>query len=306
MTAASLSSKPFSLVRDTGQPATFPGLEPVVERIGQGLRNQWSSLVGAPLALLPLERRQQRFEQWRAGLPAGQVALHCRLGHSRLAAIVLMPVTLVIGLVDLFYGGDGSAHAARAQLTAAERRLAERISQEAGRVFAAAWRPIAEIGMDGATVEAHPGRLTVFRADEPVRVQPFELAHPTLGSHAIEILFAVSQLSTFPALAVVPGDPEPGGIDPDARDRMIAALMQVCLPVRSVFVRPEMPIARLLALRPGDVIPISLPQHIPLTVAGRLFAHGTLGEADGRAAIRISRIEPHLLPPEQSGNFSHE
>ena len=90
----------------------------------------------------------------------------------------------------------------------------------------------------------------------------------------------------FPALAVVPGDPEPGGIDPDARDRMIAALMQVCLPVRSVFVRPEMPIARLLALRPGDVIPISLPQHIPLTVAGRLFAHGTLGEADGRAAIR--------------------
>ena len=64
--------------------------------------------------------------------------------------------------------------------------------------------------------------------------------------------------------------------------------------------------ADLLALRPGDVIPISLPQHIPLTVAGRLFAHGTLGEADGRAAIRISRIEPHLLPPEQSGNFPHE
>ena len=74
-------------------------------------------------------------------------------------------------------------------------------------------------------------------------------------------------------------------------DALIDAVMQVHLPVRSIFARPQVPLAKLLSLRAGDVIPVCLPDFLPVTVAGRQFAHGTVGEAGGRAAIKINSIE---------------
>ena len=44
-------------------------------------------------------------------------------------------------------------------------------------------------------------------------------------------------------------------------------------------------------LAPGDFIPVCLPTRVPVTVAGRLLAHGTIGEANGRAAIKIDKLE---------------
>jgi flagellar motor switch protein FliM len=39
------------------------------------------------------------------------------------------------------------------------------------------------------------------------------------------------------------------------------------------------------------VIPVSLPAHVPLIVEGRRFAIGTIGEHDGRAALKIEKVE---------------
>ena len=69
------------------------------------------------------------------------------------------------------------------------------------------------------------------------------------------------------------------------------SVSQVCLPVRSILARPELPLSRIMTLQPGDVIPLTMPRNVPLTVAGRLFAHGTIGESNGRAAIRIESIQ---------------
>ena len=41
----------------------------------------------------------------------------------------------------------------------------------------------------------------------------------------------------------------------------------------------------------GDIIPLTMPRHVPVTVAGRSFAVGSIGEANGNAAIMIEHIE---------------
>ena len=79
-------------------------------------------------------------------------------------------------------------------------------------------------------------------------------------------------------------------IDPVWRGKLSDAVMHVQFPVRSIFARPELSAAKLVTLQAGDIIPVCLPSHLPVTVAGRLFAHGTVGEAGGRAAIRIKNI----------------
>ena len=72
---------------------------------------------------------------------------------------------------------------------------------------------------------------------------------------------------------------------------MNKALRDVRLPVRSVLARPEISLVKLLSLEVGDIIPLTMPRHVPVTVAGRSFAVGSIGEANGNAAIMIEQIE---------------
>jgi flagellar motor switch protein FliM len=45
-----------------------------------------------------------------------------------------------------------------------------------------------------------------------------------------------------------------------------------------------------MALKPGDVIPVTLSATVPLLVGQRHVAEGSIGEQDGRAALMIQQI----------------
>jgi flagellar motor switch protein FliM len=64
-----------------------------------------------------------------------------------------------------------------------------------------------------------------------------------------------------------------------------------------VLARPELSLARLMALQPGDIIPVALAEQVPMIVAGRVLAFGNIGENNGRAALRIDRIEKRKAMP---------
>ena len=55
--------------------------------------------------------------------------------------------------------------------------------------------------------------------------------------------------------------------------------------------RPELSLSELMQLREGDVIPVSLNKLVPLIVAGRRVALGSVGERDGKAALKIEKME---------------
>jgi flagellar motor switch protein FliM len=84
--------------------------------------------------------------------------------------------------------------------------------------------------------------------------------------------------------------------DAAARQRWQGALSRrsgdIAMPARSVIARPMLSMGQLMALRPGDVIPISMPRHVPLLIADRRVATGTIGECDGRVAFMIDSLEP--------------
>ena len=84
-----------------------------------------------------------------------------------------------------------------------------------------------------------------------------------------------------------------------SRQRIVAALDErfrvVLRSLRREQNRPRGPdhiqLAMELTLQPGDIIPVCLPNLVPVTVAGRVFARGSVGESNGRTAIKIERIE---------------
>jgi len=50
-----------------------------------------------------------------------------------------------------------------------------------------------------------------------------------------------------------------------------------------------MPFSAISALRPGQVLPVSVARSIPLSVGGRTVAHGVVGAVDDRVAIQITQ-----------------
>ncbi len=80
--------------------------------------------------------------------------------------------------------------------------------------------------------------------------------------------------------------------DPAWRTSLTRALMGVPFTVRSVLAEPVMPLAQLLELKVGDVIPIGLGNEVPVMIGTDRFGTGTVGTSNGHAAIQLTSIAP--------------
>jgi len=79
------------------------------------------------------------------------------------------------------------------------------------------------------------------------------------------------------------------------RERLGTAVGEIRIEARTVLARPELSLSELMQLQAGDIIPVSLSKHVPLIVAGRRIALGTVGEHDGRAALKIDKMEQRRI-----------
>ncbi|WP_454796550.1 FliM/FliN family flagellar motor switch protein [Novosphingobium lindaniclasticum] len=72
---------------------------------------------------------------------------------------------------------------------------------------------------------------------------------------------------------------------PEPTDEPFASMP---LEVTAVLVDMRLSMARLSALRTGDVLPVAVARSVPLQVGGRTLASGTIGELDDRVAVQIT------------------
>jgi len=52
----------------------------------------------------------------------------------------------------------------------------------------------------------------------------------------------------------------------------------------------DLSLARLQTLGPGDTIPLAMDRQVPLMVGDTVLAHGAVGTAEDRMAIRLTRF----------------
>lgn len=288
--AASADSKESLLLRKAEGGYAFPALEGIANQFARSLRDLIRAL-GAPA--IQIERagaEQMSFAEWSA---SATPAIFWRYHAAPLKGPVLLAGSrsLLLQLVDIFYGGQGKLAAEREELTDAEDRFAARLGRDIGMQLAAAWRGKLALEPELDCVTADPAKLAAVRADDELFVQRFTLRGAPFDGRVILCAYPVAALRGVAGDELLPDMQAPGGGDPAWSGALDKALRDVRLPVRSVLARPEISLVKLLALEVGDIIPLSMPRHVPVTVAGRSFAFGSIGEANGNAAIMIDHIE---------------
>lgn len=279
-----------SLVRQHEEPASFPGLE----GIGRNLARIFADALAASSASATVAAGQTSMTtlgEWREQLKAPIVVARLRIEPLHAHIAFTMPHTLLVRLVDCYFGGQGEADHGRRPVSASESAYFERFLRVLEELLPGAFARHATITAtlveDDLCCEHVPGR-----DDARIAVQSFSVALDHGARSHFDIVYPRSLLSGIPGLAETPAaEDQPAPADSAWQARLEGAVMQAHFPLRAVFARIEVPLTQLLELKTGDILPICLPKQVPVTVAGRHFAVATVGEAGGRTAIKIERME---------------
>ncbi len=280
------SAKFVSLVRERAkQSEAFPGIVRIGDRLARGM----AAVFGHDCTVVPEALTVATVNDWRSAQTSGTLLARIKLHPLNGAVTFAVPLALMMQLVDLHYGGTGDVTETRDKASAAEDLLFSRLAEQFKSLISPAWIDILPL-----TPELMPiGGPAPLGADaSQIAVQPLSVRvgarlHQAACLYPLPLLRAVPQLLNSTELS----EDDENRADPVWQGRLANAVMNVRLPVRTIFARPELPLSQLMSLMPGDIIPICLPNHLPVTVSGRHFAHGTVGETGGRAAIKIDRIE---------------
>jgi flagellar motor switch protein FliM len=229
-------------------------------------------------------RKSGNESEW-LGLHAGALRCRCYLASGNTFAWIAFPNALFAALFDLHYGGDGQPATSAVKLTGTEQRFAGRLAQDLAKLPQQGWPE------DKGIVLA--GHDMLFDDDQPTLARDgggLAIIEIPVGNHA-----AISVAISTDCIASMRSSPSDRDrkqpqLSSEWRRQLLDRAGDVRLPVRSVFARPEIPAARLMTLKPGDFLPLTMPKTVPVTVGKYLLAHGIMGEAQGCVAIRIETI----------------
>jgi flagellar motor switch protein FliM len=290
--AVQTETQPFQFGRESARPAPrLAGMERMGERFARRLRTVVEPMARTKAQVNAETAEVLRFDDWRADLPDFTSLSLYRLRPLKGNMLIAIEPGFISALVDAFYGGTGTPLPHKGfELSAGEERLLGRLTEALIEILVDVWAEIAPLAPVLASRETNAAYASLVRPEEMVVIQRFTVSPGAMKPGTISILYPLATLRPIEAQLAVKVHDDHGPVDGEWRSRLAAALEQVRLPVRSVLARPEISVAQLMALKPGDVIPITLSPTAPLIVGQKVLARGSIGEQEGRAALMVEQV----------------
>jgi len=230
----------------------------------------------------------------------GQVAANSllRVGASGETALLSVDFATAIALTDRSFGGDGRT---TGSVPDALPRSAALLVEEAATMIAGAVTR-ASFGDTPPPASTAPRGEVIVRSESAARLKPFALDSEVLVftldiANRQGCIWRASLAVAAERMArLLPG----GGRTPRARTArrtatgLAAPFSAMPLPLHVVLAEFDLSLARLQSLSPGDTIPLAMGRQVPLMVGDTVLAHGSVGTADDRMAIRLTRLPVHI------------
>jgi flagellar motor switch protein FliM len=270
-----------------GSPDVLPGLDRLNERLSHAVRDVFANLGHRAAIVSTAPGRVVTYDEWKDQFQGLCSISQYKMRQIKGSILVVLPSPLVHAMVDRFYGGSGCVADIPATFSPAEDRFCARLADWVIDALVVAWGGSEPLTPSPSARATSPQDSHFMKGKEPIAIQTI-----TIDGSAINFIFPLRALHAFPHLTATIVDVEDEAPqDPVWQARMADAAMNVRLPIRAVLARPDLPVRRLLSLKPGDFIPLCLPSLIPITIAGRIFAHGSVGESNGRVAMKINHLQ---------------
>ncbi|WEK44657.1 MAG: flagellar motor switch protein FliM [Candidatus Sphingomonas colombiensis] len=265
-------------------------LQHLSARLARSLRGVFEPLLRQEVRTWAEPLMVQRFADYRLERP-DLLTAWLPLGMDDRTALCVFDGRFVLELLDLFFGGVGYAPSELPlEFTPAAEAMVGRLGEMIAMPLAAAWEPLARVSFTVGRCEANAAMLTNIEADDAMIVTRFGIAQGQARPVFVDLVYPVTALK--PHGTALTGKVVAKAAEQDAQwtAALTRAAMQVRFPVRSVLAEPVISLAKLMELQPGDVIPIHFTNDVPVMVGNDRLGTGTVGTANGHAAIRLTKL----------------
>jgi flagellar motor switch protein FliM len=282
----------------------LPTLEMVNDRFARFFRTGIFNVLRKTCEVSVLGVKMVKFTEYVHGLALPSNLNLVRVKPLRGTALVVFEPRLVFTVIDNFFGGDGRYHARieGRDFTATENRVIQIMLGELFKAMGEAWAPVLELEFEYLNSEINPQFANIVSPTETVVVSRFQVEIDGMGG---EIHLTMPYAMVEPIRTLLDAGVQSDRADRDGRwaEALHEEILDAEVGLNSLLLETQLSLGEFLHLRPGDVLPVQLPELTLVYAEDVPLFRGYFGQSNGRNAIRFhaqaSRREAHTA----SDNF---
>ena len=264
----------------------LPTLEMVNDRFARFFRTGIFSVLRKTCEVSVLGVKMVKFAEYVHGLAVPTNLNLVRIKPLRGTALVVFEPRLVFTVIDNFFGGDGRYHARieGRDFTATENRVIQIMLAELFTAMSEAWAPVLAMQFEYMNSEINPQFANIVSPTETVVVSRF---HVELDGGGGEIHLTMPYAMVEPIRTLLDAGVQSDRTDSDGRwaELLRQEVLDAEVNLSSLLLESRMSLGEFLHLRPGDVIPVQLPELATVYAEDVPVFRGRYGRSNGLNAV---------------------
>lgn len=266
----------------------MPALDNVNERFAGQLRGSLVDLLGRSAEVSVGDVEMMKFAEYVHTLFIPSSLNTVAVRPLRGSALVVLDPALVSFAVDNYFGGEGRypVRIEGREFTPAEQRVIRMLLARALGCLREAWAPVIGADFEPMNSEVNPECACIVSPSEVVVSSKF---HVDLAGGGGELHVTMPYTMLEPVRELLDAGGPSERADTDAR--WLSALREEVkgaeVELSAVLSETELSLRDVLGMKPGDIIPIRMPEQVALQAEGVPLFRGRLGEANDHFAVEI-------------------
>ena len=267
----------------------MPTLEMINERFARHYRISLFNMLRRSAEIAVGGVQMVKFSEYVHSLYVPTSLNMVRVKPLRGTALFVIDPKLVFVVVDNFFGGDGRFHAKieGREFTPTELRVVQMMLREVFKDLKEAWAPVMDVDFEYMNSEVNPQFANIVSPTEVVVVSTLHVELEG-GGGDMHITMPYSMVEPIRELL-------DAGIQSDRTDtdeRWTTALQEEMKEARvelsSTLTETTLQLSDMMNMKPGDVIPIEMPETVTVRAENIPIFRGRLGVSQDKMAIKIS------------------
>lgn len=267
----------------------LPTLEMINERFARYFRSNLFSMLRRSADVSVSGVQMMKFSEFVHSLFVPTSLNIIRLRPLRGKALFVLDPKLVFSVVDTYFGGTGRFHTKieGREFTPTETRVIHILLELAFKDLTEAWKPVMKVRFERVGSEVNPQFANIVSPSEVVVVASFHVDLEN-GSGDFYVTLPYSMIEPIRELLDAGIQSDRGEKDERWEQSLKEEIMMAQVELSSVLAEVQVTLKQLARFKPGDIIPIELPEFVEIKAEGMPVCKGKLGSSDGLYAIQVT------------------
>jgi flagellar motor switch protein FliM len=272
----------------------MPTLDMINERFARYLRVHLFNLLRRSSEISVIGARITKFSEYLHSLYVPTSLNLVRVHPLHGTALFVFDPKLVFGLVDNFFGGDGRYYSRieGRDFTPMEMRVIKNLLEAAFEDMQKAWEPVMALRFEFINSEVNPQFANIVSPTEIVVINDFHIELEGGGGN-LHVTLPYSMIEPIREQLDTGLQSDRTGVDRRWQRALEEEIQLAEVEVFSNLTQKTMTIQQLLDMKPGDILPIEVPEQVVVHVEDIPMFRGKFGVSNGINAIKITERIKH-------------